>query len=91
MNGTDDAIMERTMKELPAWVSDWWQPIETAPMDGEVVLLYKPDEQRSGDYIAAGYWGDWPAQGRDGQCWIACSGGPLAPPTHWMPRPNPPH
>ena len=75
-----------------------WQPIETAPKDGDPVLLYKPDERRSGEYVLAGYWGEWPGKA-DG--WIAVGGQPLgwhssvvdAPqgyPTHWMPLPQPP-
>jgi hypothetical protein len=66
-----------------------WKPIETAPKD-EVVMLYKPDEPRSGGYVVSGYWGEWPALSTTTECWIACSGGPLRAPTHWMPLPEPP-
>ncbi len=70
-----------------------WQPIETAPKDGECVLLCKPDERMSGPYVLVGYWGEWPGL-KDG--WIAAGGKPLAwlsqvtgtqqgHPTHWMP------
>lgn len=76
-----------------------WEKIDSAPKTGEVVLLYKPDERRSGEYIIAGYWGDWP--GRPGECWIACAGTPLGYfskwenaeqgyPSHWMPLPPTP-
>lgn len=86
---------DRQIAELQA---GGWQPIETAPKDGEAVLLYKPDERRVGEYIIAGYFGEWPG---DGECWIACAGKPLgyfsewqqAPqgyPTHWQPLPAPP-
>lgn len=75
-----------------------WQPIETAPMDGEVVLLHKPDERMVGPYIVTGYWGEYPGSG---ECWIVAGGNPLgyfSPttqtpqgyPTHWMPLPPPP-
>lgn len=76
-----------------------WQPIETAEKDGEPVLLYKPDERMSGEYILAGYWGEWPG---NGECWIAVGGGPLGwyskvveglqgCPTHWKPLPEAPN
>ena len=75
-----------------------WQPIETAPKDGTTILLYKPDERMVGEYILAGYWGEWPGQG---ECWIACDGKPqgyYSPtaecdqgyPTKWQPLPAPP-
>lgn len=64
-----------------------WQPIETAPMDGDCILLFKPDERRSGEYTIVGYWGEWPGRA---ECWIACAGQPIRPPTHWMPLPAPP-
>lgn len=75
-----------------------WQPIETAPKDGESILLYKPDEPRVGEYILAGYWGEWPGKG---ECWIACGGGPLGyfspsmnarqgDPMRWRPLPTAP-
>ena len=75
-----------------------WQPIETAPKDGDVVLLYKPDERMVGEYIIVGYWGEWPGVG---ECWIAVDGKQLGYrsqitgtdqgyPTHWQPLPEPP-
>jgi hypothetical protein len=65
-----------------------WQPIETAPKEeAEPVLLYKPDEGRFGEYLLVGYWGEWPGEG---ECWIACAGYNLRPPTHWQPLPAPP-
>lgn len=69
-----------------------WQPIETAPMDGTPILLYKPNEKRMGQYIVAGYWNE---------LWLSCGGRGLAyfshldqrdygHPTHWQPLPEPP-
>ena len=57
-----------------------WQPIETAPKDGTVVLLGRADY-----YPKSGYWvehefQDWWGWDRDRAC----------PPTHWMPLPEPP-
>lgn len=75
-----------------------WMPIETAPKDGDAVLLYKPDERRVGEYTLAGYFDeDGPYAGK----WVACNGKPLGYfsdwegkdqgyPTHWQPLPKPP-
>jgi hypothetical protein len=61
-----------------------WQPIETAPMDGSVVIVggYEPlyaggDEWRSSHarYNSYGVW-------ECGLVWVT--------PTHWMPLPEPP-
>lgn len=68
-----------------------WLPIETAPQDGTTLLLFKPDDNVTGSYIASGYWGEWSAMTYSTQCWIASFGGPLRGPTHWMPLPKPPH
>lgn len=60
-----------------------WQPIETAPKDADVLLLYL-----DGSGVQPGYWED--------DRWIACEthwltgGGWHAEPTHWMPLPDPP-
>lgn len=75
-----------------------WQDISTAPRDGTVVLLYKPDERMVGEYMLAGYWGEWPL---NGECWIAVDGKPQGYlssvtgtsqgyPTHWAALPAPP-
>jgi len=57
-----------------------WQPIETAPDKGDL-LLYNPAEynERTGKLrisacVRVGYKGDWP----------------MRPATHWMPLPTPP-
>ena len=56
-----------------------WQPIETAPMDGEVILIYL-----DGNWIASSRWVKTP----NGKCWDF--GLSKAEPTHWMPLPEPP-
>ena len=53
-----------------------WQPIETAPKDGTVVLFHVPSERlpsmsRADDLLAKPYW--------------------LRGATHWMPLPSPPN
>ena len=71
-----------------------WQPIETAPRDG-FILLYGSmipdsgsDELRIESPLAfAGYWDDLD----DAWCSIASSWrGPFYEPTHWTPLPEPP-
>ena len=57
-----------------------WQPIETAPKDGAVVVLLNDD----GDIIAARFGTDgWWYDAGDG-CWNDAFM------THWMPLPAPP-
>lgn len=63
----------------PGW--NGWEPIETAPKDGTLVLLFCPS-QFTGDYQIVGLWerGNW----RDPD---ECQ--PIEA-THWMPLPMPP-
>lgn len=63
-----------------------WQPIETAPKDAELLLLY--DEQEG---VRAGFWdaveispAGWIATETQG---LTCG---RMEPTHWMPLPDPP-
>ena len=57
-----------------------WKPIETAPMDTDV-LLFEPDYSI---FVGSNFSLD------DGDSyWCAC-GGPRRKPTHWMPLPEPP-
>lgn len=75
-----------------------WQPIETAPKDGEPVLLYKPNERMVGSYVTVGWWS--PDDGEGGGVWhdkTGCLGyfsriaeAKQGYPTHWMPLPQPP-
>ena len=59
---------------------DGWKPIETAPMDTDV-LLFEPDYSI---FVGSNFSLD------DGDSyWCAC-GGPRRKPTHWMPLPEPP-
>lgn len=56
-----------------------WQPIETAPKDGSLFLIWPYDDEH-----ATGLW-------RRGRLIIACCGqGVGADVTHWMPLPAPP-
>jgi hypothetical protein len=85
----DAALSETADQALP---KDGWQPIESAPRDGTLVLLWAPDYRE--DAPSLGSWcervGAWDADSgtmEDGPAWSndACSG-----PTHWMPLPAPP-
>lgn len=73
-----------------------WQTIETAPRDGEPILIWKPDEPRVGEYMMSAYWsedlnGFVPVGGHNKQGyfseWAGCDQGY---PTHWQPLPEPP-
>lgn len=62
-----------------------WRPIETAPMDGRRVLLYREHDRRQ----TVGWWGGnvyagWIIGGRSPEFMTAPN------PTHWMPLPEPP-
>ena len=58
-----------------------WQPIETAPMDGTRVLVFRMCWQES----AAVCWFN-----RDTDEWIPVGGVMFCEPTHWMPLPPAP-
>ena len=70
--------------------ADEWQPIETAPKDGTLVLLYQPDgqwhsERRCrGMRVDTGYWHQ-PANRTAAGFWC-----PTIRPTYWMPLPKAP-
>ena len=81
-----------------------WQPIETAPKDGTEILLYNEDGNiESGNWVEAEPDGT-DCMGSDAG-WMSFSGFTFpgrsfgnpdyftkqqAPPTHWMPLPEPP-
>lgn len=82
-------------KRVRALVPEW-QPIETAPKDGEVCLIYKPEERRSDEYTMAAYWsaskgGFVPVGGTHKQGYYSeVFGFDQGYPTKWMPLPLPP-
>ena len=61
-----------------------WQPIETAPKDGGLILLYCPKYDWIGDCYGAGEWEDFEPYDRGR--WLHFLEGE---PTHWAPL-NPP-
>lgn len=72
-----------------------WQPIETAPKDGSIILLYRPTAAKWA-VIAPGAWNDdhyakHPRPYWEGWLKIgSVSEYRYWTPTHWMPLPEPP-
>jgi len=69
-----------------------WQPIETAPKDGTVILVINGEEE--GHYTSSFQIGtaSWD-RSYSGYYWLSnacCDGVSYYIPTHWMPLPNPP-
>lgn len=62
-----------------------WFPIDSAPKDGSLVLLFVPDEEPQ--FIAGGFM-----SGPNGRGWTCpvVDGVFYAKPTHWVPLPAPP-
>jgi len=64
-----------------------WRPIETAPKDGTMVLLYDGNCSRFQWRIVTAYWQtaygepEWKTIGKRGS---------FRTPSHWMPLPEPP-
>jgi hypothetical protein len=80
-----------------------WQPIETAPRDGTIILLaggtWGDEDLEEAPRVMAARWYEhqrWRSDPVWG-CWNVCcaEGGcsifPYSDPTHWMPLPEPPH
>jgi hypothetical protein len=68
--------------ELEAALADQWQPIETAPKDGEIIILFADVPWR----IRIGY-----CDSGSGKAHSIPQGSTLHDqPTHWMPLPTPP-
>ena len=63
LNGSEDQTMT-------------WQPIETAPKDGTVIIVYAPDFFQTAAWVGNG--------------WTNAANSWLGDVTHWMPLPEPP-
>ena len=69
-------------------MTDNWKPIETAPKDGEIILLSQPSKS-----MGSGWWDE------EKQCWQSvvesvegmCTYYPDFLPTFWLPYPKPPN
>jgi hypothetical protein len=66
-----------------------WQPIESAPTDNTMVLVFMPKPRLDKHYIRTGRCG---ITGNGRKMWVI--GGffqsDVGTPTHWMPLPEPP-
>jgi hypothetical protein len=105
---TDGCVIEHFSfdTEWPEKVEAWntraslWQPIETAPRDGEPVMIWKPSERMVGEYMMAAYWDENHFSGNAG--WVPVGGvhvqgyhssvtdTPQGHPTKWQHLPTPP-
>lgn len=65
-----------------------WQPIETAPKDGRVVLALPVYGAHTGTFLHWDAWSD--DMSGDHQEENIYSGWRIADATHWMPLPTPP-
>jgi hypothetical protein len=75
------ALLREAAAALEAARKDGWQPIETAPKDGNEVILF------DSDYLQlSGFEGRY-SEPRGS--WLSSYDGPVNP-THWMPLPPPP-
>lgn len=75
-------------------MSDNWQPIETAPKDETVVLLWCPQSWDT-DFVRVGWWFEAESPHEDSGWYDdEAASHPLTDlygePTHWMPLPEPP-
>ena len=73
------------MSDSTNFTTSEWLPIDTAPKDGDKVLLFSTVSDA--EYIDIAYW--------DGRNWIVVGSGTKADgiggkSTHWMPLPQPP-
>lgn len=76
------------------YVRDEWLPIETAPKDGQKILVFRP--KRNGDgSVDLAYWDDQKYHKKPFPFWNSCLHHGILwcrdyPPTHWRPLPIPP-
>lgn len=66
--------------------ADQWQPIETAPRDGSVIILYGKSKHAGLDVVGTGHW--YKLERRF--VWDNYLGDEPRPPTEWQPLPAPP-
>jgi hypothetical protein len=79
-------------KQAPAWMADWWQPIDTAPRDGSLILA----RNAAHGFMYVVGWR--PAAGDEESHWDDVGGGLQQPALyfnanyfqHWMSLPPPP-
>jgi len=83
-------LIGRNVAEIGGYM---WQPIETAPLDGQTILLYR----HISSWHVIGY-GHWVTDDEPSMCgWLSYGFDDppgnlgLGAPTHWMPIPEPPN
>jgi hypothetical protein len=78
-----DAFRVCMLEAIQANEKAKWQPIETAPKDGRLILTYAPEAHKYSGIpsVRVNYF--------YGCAWQKTNH-KLYPPTHWMPLPNPP-
>lgn len=84
-------IIGKFVRESRRYTVSEWQPIETAPRDNSMVLLYASDSEGS-FWIDTGYWetySGWYGTPPENPDWIS-SFDPSFIITHWMELPEPP-
>ena len=76
----------------PVFQSSKWQPIETAPKDGTVILLYEPDDDvKDRPQTFVGCWDEDRPTRVYGTQWMCEEYDAFNHyPTHWMELPAPP-
>lgn len=75
-----------------------WQPIETAPKDGNNLLLWMDRKDYRAEFCCIGRWSCTSVDHLLGSRWLCDDSCKYAwatgfygdPPTHWMPLPDPP-
>jgi hypothetical protein len=77
-----------TALPAPGGVIAGWQPIETAPLDYKVVLLYQPGGSSFAEAVGQGHRTDLRQHAHDK--WVFQGTGLICEPTHWMPLPPAP-
>lgn len=95
-----DSVRQKARKQwlerAAAIESMGWQPISTAPKDGTVVLVYRPDAYGWGGKVDLAYWDDDRYAKKPRPYWhsarliIDIQESRRMAPTHWMPLPDPP-
>ncbi len=87
-------VAEAALRDAQAQQAAAWHPIETAPKDGTVVLLYQPagrwksSARSRQQVVSTGYWHQ-PGNPASPGFWCAAVMVAYRP-THWMPLPLPP-
>ena len=61
-----------------------WKPIETAPKDGTLIIVFRPRGNEHIPHVSCDYWRKF----ESGPSWALSNR--YYPPTYWQPLPDPP-